>query len=514
MGMELDSFRNKLFSRNTVRGRLSAILLEFTKNTVHDQLSLSEYDYEEILASHKMARDLVDKYFEMMKESLEYRRANLVKYSGIKFISLGEDCFSRMVLTHWGLKPNAKLGEKSHPFDLAVHSVLAIIRLLETDFDGYLVTGNLQFHEEHKTVFNHKFGNIHFNHEIGGKYAENDYQLLIDIYQKRIANFFHDITTHDKLIFILHHRDNQPKFEMEVHLNKLWGLIKTKWPQKDMKLLCVNTWAYGEEIDLTNRGVLDDEAIKIIDIHYPYPNYVWHQPTDSLSEAGYSFEKGLIDQVTGIVDNWANPAGAMERLSPPTVSTFHSFYPNKNDISEENMKSGESLIVKKVQRAEGLSLVVFAVGFPKENQVVVDDNLIIAGWVVGKTSFADKVIVSGGINAEIPVDIHRPDIHLHFGERIENLCPQIDSVPRSGFHKKIPLDAIDVESPIEVTAVLQDGSKALLATITLAKDAAEPEQAAAPKAPEPADESQPQPKTTSYLSKTNKKQAKKRKKGR
>jgi len=177
------------------------------------------------------------------------------------------------------------------------------------------------------------------------------------------------------------------------------------------------------------------------------------------------------------------------------------------------MKNSESLIVKKVQRAKSASLMGFDVSHPKENQVIVDDNLIIAGWVVGKASFVDKIIVSGGINAEIPVDIHRPDVHLHFGDGIENLCPLIDDVPRSGFHKKIPLDAIDGESPIEVTAVLQDGSKALLVTITLAKGVGEPEQAAVPKVTE-STATQPQPKTTSFIKLANKKQAKKKKKGR
>lgn len=127
-------------------------------------------------------------------------------------------------------------------------------------------------------------------------------------------------------------------------------------------------------------------------------------------------------------------------------------------------------MVKRVLRTEVMPLgVKFCIDQPKNHQMLVDDNLIIAGWIVGETDFADKIIISGGINTEIPVNVHRPDVHLHFGNGSENLCPLIDGIPRYGFSKQIPLGPLYAGAPIEVAVELQNGGKIPLAIISFSK---------------------------------------------
>ncbi len=127
----------------------------------------------------------------------------------------------------------------------------------------------------------------------------------------------------------------------------------------------------------------------------------------------------------------------------------------------------KSLLVKAVEFAASDDLVGFGVGYPKPEQVFTDENLVIGGWVVGKSSPVETVILSGGIALlTVPVDVSRPDIHEHYGDSINGLCPVLDAVPRCGFFKEIPLDAITVDCPVEVAAVTRDGTKIVLAVFT------------------------------------------------
>jgi len=133
------------------------------------------------------------------------------------------------------------------------------------------------------------------------------------------------------------------------------------------------------------------------------------------------------------------------------------------------------LMVNKVQGAEflptSLELEAFNIEQPKNDQMLVDGHLIIAGWVIGKTSFAEKIVVSGGVNTITPVDMHRPVVCDRLGDRIKDLCPLIHGTPRCGFLIQIPLDPINYTgAPIKVAAVLQNGRKIQLVVITFSKE--------------------------------------------
>ena len=52
-------------------------------------------------------------------------------------VSLGYNCFGRMTFNYWGLKPRKADGEKTMPFDISVHPLSTVIKLLQTRFADY-----------------------------------------------------------------------------------------------------------------------------------------------------------------------------------------------------------------------------------------------------------------------------------------------------------------------------------------------------------------------------------------
>ena len=52
-------------------------------------------------------------------------------------ISLGTNCFARMTLNLWGVKPRKADGEPSMPFDLSVHPLSVVTAYLKGRFEGY-----------------------------------------------------------------------------------------------------------------------------------------------------------------------------------------------------------------------------------------------------------------------------------------------------------------------------------------------------------------------------------------
>ena len=112
----------------------------------------------------------------------------------------------------------------------------------------------------------------------------------------------------------------------------------------------------------------------------------------------------------------------------------------------------------------------FGIEQPRKNQVLTEDGLTITGWVIGKVSPVEKILLSGGINEEIPVDIHRADLLTRFANIEENAYPLIDSLLRSGFSKQVALDALNIGKPIEISVLLQNGKKIPLTVIVFIEE--------------------------------------------
>ena len=299
--MNLESQTNQAFSGQIAAKKMAHVLQEFALLTCRSDFSLSTADLKEIELARKSAEELVGVYFKTIHEKAVERRANLQRYADLDFISLGEDCLSRTVANQWGLKRSAKLGELTHPFDLAVHPLPRIAGLLESDFENHTNPENLQF-LKHQNCCRNDALNIRFNHELGEKYAENDFALLREIYQRRIANLRRRLSEGGRIVFLLHLAQQRPNAFF--HLKKISAALKRRCQAADFLIVCINTTGKGPIVDDARRKILEKESIRFVDIDYPVPGYVWYAPKYCFTPEGHEFEKRLISSVKAVVDAW------------------------------------------------------------------------------------------------------------------------------------------------------------------------------------------------------------------
>ncbi|EWY42844.1 hypothetical protein N825_01540 [Skermanella stibiiresistens SB22] len=290
--MDLNDYRNEKFSNDYVDANLKRSLQHFFALTARESFSVSPADEDVVRDAGDGAAALVRDYFDMMLEQVGERRRNLKDFQGIQFVSIGEDCFSRTILTQWGVKPFAKLGEKSGPFDLSVHPITSTIKLFQTDFEGYLDPENLGFVEKYNFISNHKV-KVSFNHETGPTYTEDGFQPLIDIYTRRLKQFRAVMASEAPTVLVFHSRS--PTASTGQHITQLWNAVKSRWSVDDKLMVCLRTWPHGAEI--IPSATIDDPRVTVMDIHYPREGYVWHLPRYCFTREGFEFERRVVDFV-------------------------------------------------------------------------------------------------------------------------------------------------------------------------------------------------------------------------
>ena len=145
-------------------------------------IEMTEKQYKEkVVAIEKLSAEIYATSAENMKKILQ---AAENKYANNYFISLGENCFNRTVLTRHHLKSKREQGEKSYPFDLCVCSFSSMKQLIENDFADYF--NDLVWNDKDQLWINSKY-DIRYNHD--QDCAKNNREKLIERYQRRINNF-------------------------------------------------------------------------------------------------------------------------------------------------------------------------------------------------------------------------------------------------------------------------------------------------------------------------------------
>jgi hypothetical protein len=297
---DLDSVDNEHFRSSAAAEALEGQLQFYWNLTSRAGLSISQTDLDEISQARERAAAAVDAAFGSMLQLAIERRQNLSRYADIAFVSVGEGCLSRAVLTRWGMKPPRKLGEPSGPFDLSIHPVSATVALLESDFAEWIDPDRLRFSEEDGYVVNPDLG-VSFNHEVGEKYNEpGSFEKIRTIYERRLENFRRVLSEAPTICFVLHVFRPSPQIWTKVR--RLWDLLQASSPQSDHLMLVINTWKAGQEIDTKRRDPIADQDIRVVDIHYPFPEYRWW--LDFASQAGHEFERELITEARSFVDAW------------------------------------------------------------------------------------------------------------------------------------------------------------------------------------------------------------------
>ena len=295
MNSGFEDHRNLFFSEDLTINRLSPALFELFRLSASRGFSVSSEDIAEIERSRKAALDFVNDTFLRMKEQAEHRRENLDKYKDIHVISVGEDCFPRIICSQWGLRKFSKIGEQSVPFDLSTHPVLGTTALFKNNFEGYLDSADLDYKQKTKFCTNTKY-KVLFNHEIGKHYADNDYRLLKEIYTRRLATFNSVMASDIPTVLVFH--SISPNKDTGRHIKSLWQSIEGSWDTDNKLLVCINTWRLGSDIRETEPF---SDQVAVLDLHYPIKNYIWFKPYFSYSKEGYQFEKTVVDFIKASV---------------------------------------------------------------------------------------------------------------------------------------------------------------------------------------------------------------------
>ena len=188
-------------------------------------------------------------------------------------ISLGTNCFPRLTLTLWEMKPRKAEGELSMPFDLSVHPLDTIVQVLKTDFSGYF--DDIVYDDEHGYWINPKL-HIQFVHD-----HENDKQVFIERFQRRIKNLF-DVMQDDKpCLFVCHvFGDAHPQ-----KVNELYEFLAQRFKHKKFKLVVA---VFNGTLGKCN------ENVKVYAKNFPYKDYSYMDKKIKFTKDGYAFEEEFV----------------------------------------------------------------------------------------------------------------------------------------------------------------------------------------------------------------------------
>jgi hypothetical protein len=223
----------------------------------------------------------------------QVRQENLLRFDSVNMLSLGGDCFSRTVLTRWGLKRTSKLGEYSCPFDLAVTYPETVELLIKTDFEGFMDPSNLAFNAATNGCFNKRYS-INFNHETGTDYAANNFNKLRLLYNLRVSNYRHLVSASKPLFMLMYlpiFMDAQPYYKGIAE--RILRNIESQ-RNEHTSLLILNAHAPDKAPALD--GFIDSN-LEWINIPVPDAGYVWHDASWFMSDSGINHEKMVIEYV-------------------------------------------------------------------------------------------------------------------------------------------------------------------------------------------------------------------------
>jgi hypothetical protein len=252
---------------------------------------LSEAMAQAILMKPEEYRQKVNN---LAKLSADLQAASLLHLKGIlkeaeplfepnTFVSLGENCFNRTVLTRHHLKASKEQGEMSCPFDLCVSLLHSILWVLENDFADFF--DNLTYSFETTRWIDTKYG-FQYNHD--QDCLENDKEKLIERYRGRIENF-REMLRGKKKYFVISCAYKPQNLN---DVNKIYEYLCRKCET----LPCLMYF------DLSADGVdasILDRHIYYRHIAHPYRQFGenWWKCECYSSEAGQAFEEKYIDAV-------------------------------------------------------------------------------------------------------------------------------------------------------------------------------------------------------------------------
>ena len=270
----------------------------FAQLATGNSLALSAADLADVVAVKERTLCLLTGWFDRLIALTEERRRNLVRYDGIGVVSLGCDCWGRAVLSRWGLKKTAKLGEQTGPFDLAVHPPETVSALIANDFSGYLEPDQLAYREADSICVHSRY-HVTFNHEVGPAYAADGFRRLRDTYSRRIANLRAALADPRPLALVVH----VPPF-IELSTDRTDRLQQTcdqivAGRRSPTVMIVLDSCTPGQPVPTEER---ETASFLLRHVVTPAPEYVWHLPQCYMSEAGHAYERRLVAIVAERLD--------------------------------------------------------------------------------------------------------------------------------------------------------------------------------------------------------------------
>lgn len=192
----------------------------------------------------------------------------------MEIISLGTDCLFKTFMTELGYKKKRIDGEKTNPFDLAIHSYKSVLHFMMHGFDEYIKDDDIYINDEGllcnkrwNTVFVHEsnsfkdiayIGDCWKKQSLEYNFIDNNYKELKRRYNRRIKDLEYILKDKEKeYIFCYHTRCNE-------HCAELYQWIKENYVNSWLIVINTNnTSIYDDNIDgmyiYKNSNIKDDE---------------------------------------------------------------------------------------------------------------------------------------------------------------------------------------------------------------------------------------------------------------
>ncbi|MBR6164076.1 hypothetical protein IKQ26_09365 [bacterium] len=200
-----------------------------------------------------------------------------------QIISLGVNCYAKTFLTKRKFKKKKDAGELTLPFDFTFYTnAKYITEFIQNDFSDYFE--ELYFIE--KSQYWGKARKIFFSHETDFK--ENDKEKLVEMYSKRIKNFYSYLSSDKPVLFFQILTDKEEGEDLE----NLFCVLKQKI--KPPFILAVVDCDEVIERELP-------KEICVLKLQKPAPDYDFYSKKCYKSSKGKEFENKIEKFVSEVI---------------------------------------------------------------------------------------------------------------------------------------------------------------------------------------------------------------------
>jgi hypothetical protein len=223
-----------------------------------------------------------DWWWQRIAQAAENQTSDSSPVARVRFIPLGEGCFSAFLGIRWGLR---SYPPEQMPFDMLLSSADGIARALRNQLSDFIdpkhlkaiadTTGHMLAHHS-----NYRFV---FNHERGAYWIDNDFEKLRERYDRAVANFLERGRSGPRVYVFYSER----VFDAAALEDAVGGLCRD-----DRYRLVV---IYGRQHQLSALPVR--ATSRFLAVQRPNPSRTWLHSDNWETEKGHAFQRQIHDFV-------------------------------------------------------------------------------------------------------------------------------------------------------------------------------------------------------------------------